>query len=213
VYELLKSYVEDISSFKGLVEVKANHQYNVSYEHIDNSYYNVFHVLLNTLSEKEKEYLLDVALESNERAATIFLKNPEVKLTPAQFNTVFNNKHHSRHSIRKAVIGNKNIPLSMEQVNEGLLKWDDGLNIVYAQRGHSCVLKKTIDILINETNSDSCFNEDVLEELLKNKNLHFDEMQIKHFLNSDNFILRAECARNYNIPFTPEQIIQGLFTK
>jgi hypothetical protein len=148
--------------------------------------------------------------QPNKFFARTLINNSDVKLTEEQFNTIFNSKEPRNFPLKEALIENKNIPLSDKQINEGLLVYGSGLNILYAKRAGNQVSKETIDILINESNEDSCFNEDVLGELLKNHSTHFNKEQIQHFLDSDNFKLRAECARNYNLHFTEDQIKQGL---
>lgn len=178
---------------------------------VTENYYHFFLTLINSVSELEKQNLLDLALEqSDKRFAAILLKNPQIKLTEKQFDSIFNNKSPDNFPLREVLIENKNIPLSVEQINQGLLIWDSGLNMVYAKRGDNCITKDTIDSLINETNPDPYWNDEVLVELLKNHDNHFTADQIESFLSNDNFKLKVECARNYNLPFTKEQIIRGI---
>lgn len=185
-------------------------------DEINANYYHFYFTLINTLSKNEKEELFDFSLEqSNKNFVRIMLKNPEVVLTKNQFDKIFyhvhdTEYHHHFHSLKQALVENKNIPLTEEQINEGVLKWDSGLNTIFAQRGDNRITTDTIEVLINETNEDSCFNEKVLIELLKNKNLQFTDDQIEYFLTHDDFRIRAECARNYQLSFTKKQIQRGL---
>lgn len=190
-----------------------NHQSLIDFNYyqrneINNCYYNFYYTLMNSVSNSEKEFLLDLALEQKDlRFASALISNPEVKLSEKQFNLIYNNKSHDLFNLKETLIKNKNIPLSMEQINEGLLDFESRLAETIAQRGESCILKKTIDELIN---SDYYLSEDILVEILKHQNVHFDEYQIKFCLESDNFFLKLACAKNYSFPFTKKQILQGL---
>ena len=105
---------------------------------IDNCYYNFYYTLMNSVSSSEKEFLLDLALEQKDlRFASALISNPEVKLSEKQFNLIYNNKSHEFFPLKEALIKNKNIPLSMEQVNEGLLDFESRLAETVAKRGES----------------------------------------------------------------------------
>lgn len=221
IYDLLK---QNVTNHIILNKVKAlptatywsdinNFRYVKNQEIIDN-YNHMYFTLINSLTENEQKSLMDYSLAEKEKNfAKIMLENPEVKLTEEQFNTVINMTNQVSnwcYTLRKALIENKNIPLTAEQVNEGVLKWDGGLNISFASRSDNRITKETIDILINDQNEDSCFNDQTLVALLKNKNLQLTEEQIEFFLSHDDFRLRAECARNYQLSFTKDQIKRGL---
>lgn len=220
IYDILKQNILNPGIINQKIKVESVHKHinwknneflSLKHKEVQDNYYHFYYTLINSLTDLEKQTLLDIALEQRDkRFAALMIKNPQVKLTTQQFHSIFDNKSSENFALREVLIENKNIPLSVEQVNEGLLKWDSGLNQSYAQRGDSFILKKTIDTLINKTNQEGHWNESVLVELLKNQNLHFDEFQINYFLTSDNFILRAECARNHHLQFTKEQIKNGL---
>lgn len=206
ISDVLKTYVRNPISVSDLIRIDSKKSYG-DYKEKRKAYNNVLYTLFNTLDETQQEHIVNLVLEGDKTVMNIFLSNPQIKLNENQFELLFN---HEDFNVRKALIENKNIPISIDRINAGLLNYDGRLNISYAKRGDSGILKKTIDALINDTNEDSFSNEAVLQELLKNKHIHFDEIQVQHFLDSDNFILRAECARNHNIEFTPEQIEKGL---
>jgi hypothetical protein len=219
IYDLLKQNILTADIFHHRIKVGPSNNMgwlnnsfsSVKSEEIGESYANFYYTLINSLSELEKQTLLDIALQQpNKFFARTLINNSDVKLTEEQFNTIFNSKEPRNFPLKEALIENKNIPLSDKQINEGLLVYGSGLNVLYAKRAGNQVSKETIDILINESNEDSCFNEDVLVELLKNQSTHFNKEQIQYCLDSDNFKLRAECARNYNLHFTEDQIKQGL---
>lgn len=218
IYSLLKQNILTTNFLYNGIDIHLNNEKNswestgfsnTDREKIDDNYGHFFFTLANSLSEIEKQSILDLAIEKNKHFAAILLENPEVKLTETQFNNIFNNQSNN-YNLKKKIIQNKSIPLTVEQINDGLLNGDSDLNVIFAERAESCVTKETINALMNETNSSTYRNEDVLEALLKNKNLHFDEIQIDWFLHHDNFKLRVECALNYNLPFTERQIQKGL---
>ena len=62
-------------------------------QEVTENYYHLFFTLINSVSELEKQNLLDLALkQSDKRFAAVLLKNPKVKLTEKQFEIIFNNK-------------------------------------------------------------------------------------------------------------------------
>lgn len=219
IYELLKENMNQNILFDK-IDVKPTANYwtgnNFKYvkgKEINENHEHFYYTLLNSLTESEKQTLLQEELDKSpekRRFAEILVKNEQVKLTQEQFDMIFNEKHPYAHSLKGAMIDNKNIPFTESQINEGLLNWDSGLSINYAKRGDTRITHETIEALIHESNEASYHNEDVLVELLKHKNLKFTPEQIEFFLTNDNFMLRAECARNYQLSFTKNQIKRGL---
>lgn len=221
IYDLLK---QNISNYIILNKVKAlptdsywtniSRFQDVKHKEIGHNYNHMYFTLINNLTEEEQKSLMDYSLSQKEKPfVEIMLKNPEVKLTEEQFNTIFNMTNQISdwcYTLRKALIENQNIPLTKEQINEGVLKWDGGLNLAFARRTDDLFTTETINILMNDENEDSCFNDDTLVALLQNKKLQLTPEQIEFFLTHDDFRIKTECARNYQLKFTPEQIERGL---
>lgn len=216
IYDLLKGNIEKNIFYKNIKikpvesywERDLNSFYSLKNKEITEVYYNFYFTLINSLDEVEKESLLDISLnKEDKRFAIILLKNPKIRLNEKQFNFIFFPKDSGMFSLKETLIENKNINLSPKQINEGLLKWDNGLNLTYAKRGESCIFKETIDTLLNDS---SLSSQNVLIELLKHKNLILNHTQIESLLTHDNFKIKAECAKNYQLPFTKKQIKRGL---
>lgn len=217
IYDLLKqNIVQEIFSNKIKVTFKSNYYSHTKHEEQKQNYYHFCFKLINSLTSLEQENLFDFVLsQPNKYFGKIMLENPEVKLTKDQFNKIFYplinvDYHNYGHILKIALVGNKNIALTEEQVNEGVLKWDSGLCDIFAQRGEKCIHSRTIDILINNENKEGLSNDRVLIELLKHKNLDLNHEQIELLLTHDDFRVKAECARNYQLNFTEEQIQRGL---
>lgn len=183
-------------------------------QQIEEHYYNFYFLLINTLTEKEKQELLDLALTTVDiRFAAILLSNPKISLTETQFDAIFNingkyreqNQAYKYRTLKEYLILNNNIPLTEEQYHNGLLNFDYGLNLIFSQR-NQVVPSHIIDQLIQVEESNL---EDILINILNRKQTMFTEKQIDYCLNGS-FLLRLSCALNYQFNFTEEQIIKGL---
>lgn len=206
IYDILRHYIDNPGFFGDLINDKTGH--NVSWDDRDNAYYNFMYILINTLSEAQKSYLLDVALdEPNYYAAEVFLKNPQIKITPEQFEKAYNGdtKEQKSLQLKKAVVSNPSIPLTSEHLHDGLLNEDYFLKPAYAKRHDKNISQETLDAIFSDD-----MHEIVAVQLLKNPYINFSSQHIESALNSENFEIRLLMARNYHLPFTPAQIEKGL---
>lgn len=181
---------------------------------INDCYYNFYYLLINSLNKKEKETILDLALEQRDmRFTAILLSNPEVSLTEQQFENIFNYKNnkpdeaYKYRQLKEFLILNKNIHLTDEQLRNGLLNFDYGLNKAFAKRLSPNIPSDIIDLLIKNDVHDL---DEILIDVLEHKEVVFSEKQIDYCLNHSNFLLRLACSKNYHFNFTKEQIIKGL---
>lgn len=217
IYDLLKQ--NSISHFiieKIKVKPSISYMYQSKFSYhkhndIKNNYNHFYFILINNLTPAEQTSLFNFCMSQKERSfALTMLKNPEVKLNTEQFDKIFNlelGKDYYAYDLKKALIENKNICLTEEQINQGLINYDDGLNCSYAVRGESCIRLETIDTLLCMK---EMYSNDTLIQLLENKNLQLNQHQVEKLLTHERFDVKVACAQNYQLPFTEEQIIRGL---
>lgn len=215
IFDILKQNVYSHGYLLKLTRTSyKNDESKYTEEQIESHYFNFYFLLINTLSEKEKEELLNLALNTPDiRFAAILISNPQVSLTETQFDSIFNSKNRYREPkqasnyrvLKEYLILNKNIPLTEEQFFNGLLNFDYGLNNIFSQRDQ-VVPTHIIDKLIEQ---DDCHLDDILINILNRKQTIFTKEQIDYCLNGG-FLLRLACAKNYQFNFTEEQIIKGL---
>lgn len=180
--------------------------FNIKYEkEIKQSYKSVFFVLLNYLSSEEKQYLLQLCLDKNlRRHSALMLENPGVNISDNQIASVLSCSDMINSNIKIALIENKNIALTDEQVNNGIVSWDGGFDEYFAFSRASQVSGASIDKLIEEN------NDKILSLLLKGHNISLSGEQISYCLDSDCLALNIQCALNYDLPFTSQQITKAI---
>lgn len=121
IYDLLKENIEknifykniNIKPVESYWERNINSFYSLKNKEITEVYYNFYFTLINSLEEVEKESLLDISLnKEDKRFAIILLKNPKIRLNEKQFNFIFFPKDSTMFSLKETLIENKNINLS-----------------------------------------------------------------------------------------------------
>lgn len=212
IFDLLKQNISNIGII--LSEIKVNpksdrysHEFNAfCKQEIENCYYGFIYTLVNSTTLLEQKKLLDLALEQPDlRFAAILLSNPKIQLTKEEVKQLLDSSSVNV-SLKEKIIENVNIQITQEQLNNGILNSGYGFDVLYAARCDNRVLETTIEKLISRN---SISSEKVLIQLLKNKNLIFNESQVNYFMTSDNLALRVECARNYQLKFSEEHIQNG----
>lgn len=225
INELLTQYVKTPNIFLNKIQLKALKELNDEYQLMEEVINNFYNVLFDTLQDKEKEDLIGLSLEINRPFMCVLLSNPNIKLTPEQFDKIFNidtkeifNLHNNYShkditfmiNMKISLIQNHNIFLSAEQIYDDFFDKYSKFKDAYSKRSGISTVPFLIDKMIEHEN---IFDDSVFENILTDKNLQLTEKQVDYFLDNGSFFKRYLLSVNPNINYTYEQIIKGLDDK
>lgn len=226
INELLTQYVKTPVIFQNKLKItslkKLDYvdEFKLSTEVINNFY----HVLFNNLKEDEdeKENLINLCIENNRVFMSVLLSNPNIKLNDKQFEKIFNidikelfNPHNNYShkeitfliDMKLNLIENDNIFISNEKIYNDFFEKDSRFRKAYSKRTGISMVPNLVDKLMNDEN---IYVDDLLENILQDKNLQLSEKQVDTILNEYGFIERYYLSLNMNINYTDEQIIKGI---